>query len=101
MATNDTLVCSLSGPALIERISDWQQVASKATTRHVDGGRVVSTYPNEQDLLQRLRRLIAAEADCCPFMQFDVEEGPEQVTVELRVPDEMGEVLTSMLGLVM
>ena len=33
-------------------------------------------------------------------MQFDVEERPDQVVVELRVPEDMSEALAVMLGLV-
>jgi hypothetical protein len=100
MTNEETLACSLSGPELVERIREWAEVATQATGRHVEKGRIVSTYPPNQGLLRELRRLIAAEAECCAFMQFDVEEGPDQVVVELRVPDEMSEALAVMLGLV-
>jgi hypothetical protein len=100
MSDNETLACSLNGPQLVERIRDWGEVASRAQTRHVEKGRIVSTYPKDDQLLADLRRLIAAEAECCPFMAFNVEEGPAQVVVELRVPDDMSEALAVMLGLV-
>jgi MerR family transcriptional regulator, copper efflux regulator len=100
MTKEETLACSLSGPDMIERIREWGQVASRATSRHVEKGRIVSIYPPDQQLLQQLRELIAAEAECCPFMRFNVEEGPDEVEVELRVPDDMSEALAVMLGLV-
>jgi hypothetical protein len=100
MTNGETLACSLSGPELVERIREWGWVASQATGRHVEKGRIVSTYPPDQGLLGQLRKLIAAEAECCPFMQFKVDEGRDQVVVELRVPDDMSEALAVMLGLV-
>jgi hypothetical protein len=100
MTSRETLACSLNGPELVERIREWGEVASRATSRHVEKGRIVSTYPPDQQLLQQLRKLIAAEADCCTFMQFNVKEDPDQVEVELRVPDDMSEALAVMLGLV-
>ncbi len=100
MMKEETLACSLSGPEMIERIREWGQVAARATSRHVEKGRIVSTYPPDQPLLQQLRRLIAAEAECCPFMQFKVDEGADRVEVELRVPEDMSEALAVMLGLV-
>lgn len=99
MANSEPLACTLSGSELGERIMEWRHIASHATSRHVEKGRVVSTYPPDRRLLQQLRRLIAAEAQCCPFMRFNVEERPDQVEVELRVPDDMSEVLAVMLGL--
>ena len=98
--SNETLACSLAGDELVGRIREWTQVTARATSRHVEKGRIVSTYPIDEELLRRLRELIAAEAECCSFMQFEVKEGPDQVTVELRVPDEMSEALAVMLGLV-
>ncbi|MDQ3987312.1 MAG: hypothetical protein M3280_12550 [Actinomycetota bacterium] len=89
----------MSGPELVERIKEWGRVASRATSRHVGKGRIVSTFPRDRELVQQLRRLIAAEARCCSFMQFNVEERPEQVVVELRVPDDMSETLAGILGL--
>ncbi len=97
---SENLACSLSGPDLIERIAAWGRVAARATSRAVEPGRIVSTYPPDPLILRELRALIAAEADCCSFMQFKVEEGADQVVVELRVPDEMSETLAVMLGLV-
>lgn len=92
--------CTLEGPALIERIIEWRQVASRATGRRVETGRIVSTYPSDPELIERLRALIAAEAECCSFMEFDVVEEGDEVTVELRVPDGMSDVLVAMMGLV-
>lgn len=100
MTDPEAQACSLSGPDLVERMAEWGRVASQATTRHVEPGRIVSTYPPDQRLLQQLRKLIAAEADCCSFMHFDVDEGPDEVVVDLRVPEDMSEGLAVMLGLV-
>ena len=100
MVNQETLACSLAGDELIERLGEWSTVASQATSRHVEEGRIVSTYPPDEDLIRRLRALIAAEAECCSFMEFHVKEGPDQVVVELRVPDEMSGALAVMLGLV-
>ena len=90
----------MNGHDLVERIEEWGQVTSRATSRHVERGRIVSTYPPDRDLVQQLRRLIAAEAECCTFMRFTVDERPDEVVVELRVPEDMSEALAAMLGLV-
>jgi hypothetical protein len=42
MTSMETLACSLSGSELVERITEWRQVASNATSRHVEKGRIVS-----------------------------------------------------------
>ncbi len=66
----------------------WRQVVSRATSHDIHYGRVVATYPKDARLLDRLHELIAAEAECCPFLEFTVEERPDSVLTELRLPEE-------------
>jgi hypothetical protein len=94
------LACKLSGPALVERIQDWRRIASQATRRTVGDTAIVSVYPRTDELVGELRRLIDAEAECCSFMDFQLSEIGDEVIVELRVPEEMRNVMESMLGLV-
>ena len=98
MTTEGTGVCSLGGTDLDDRLAQWGAVMSLAIDRRVEGGRVVSTYPRDEDLLAKIRMLIAAEAECCSFMDFTVEENAESFTVELRVPNEMSDGILEMLG---
>jgi hypothetical protein len=71
------------------RIEAWQEVVARATSRHVADGRVVATYPNDAQILARLRELIAAEAECCSFLRFRLEETPDAIVTELRLPDDL------------
>ena len=96
----ETLACTLSESELADRIQEWAQVTSRATSRRVESGRIVSTYPPDDDLLQQVRELIAAEAECCTFMQFTLKEKQDGFEVQLRVPDDKSETLAVMLGLV-
>jgi hypothetical protein len=52
---------------------------------------IVAVYPNDAQLLDRLRELIAAEAECCSFLRFSVEETPDATLTELRLPEELPE----------
>ena len=99
MTNDEVLACSLSGPELIERVARWRRVTTKATSRRIEGGRMVSTYPRDEELVGELRALIAAEAECCSFMRFDVDERADDVRIELSVPDEMSDMLEVMIGL--
>jgi hypothetical protein len=81
--------CTLEGSELLARMHAWQQVASQATSRRVEDTRIVATYPNDAQLLQQLRELIDAEAACCSFLEFSLEEKADSVVTELRFPQEM------------
>jgi hypothetical protein len=83
------LVCRLDGPDLLDRIEAWREVVQRARTRAVEGDRVVAVYPNDAQLLTRLRELIAAEAECCSFLRFDVDETPDAIVTELRLPEDL------------
>jgi hypothetical protein len=78
--------CRLDGVDFVDRIEAWREVVTSATTRRVEDGRVVAVYPNDAQLLARLRELIAAEAECCSFLRFDVDETPDAIVTELRLP---------------
>jgi hypothetical protein len=81
--------CSLEGAELLDRVESWQEIVASATTRGIESDRVVAVYPKDPQLLGRLRELIAAEAECCSFLVFDVEETPDAIVTELRLPEGM------------
>ena len=94
------LACSLDGKEQRDRVADWTKVIQRATSREVQDGRIISRYTSDPHLLGELRVLIAAEAECCSFMAFEVQETQDEVIVEVRVPSEMNHVLAGMFGLV-
>jgi MerR family transcriptional regulator, copper efflux regulator len=92
------LACTLKGADLSGRLRAWSQVVARATSRRVEHGRVVATYPNDAQLLGRLRELIAAEADCCSFLDFRLEETPDAIVIELRLPEGVPASIAGVFG---
>jgi hypothetical protein len=92
-----TLACALEGAELLARIQAWQAVVSRATSRRVVDSRLIATYPNDIQLLQQLRELIDSEARCCAFLEFSVEERPDLIVTELRLPEEMPAPMRSVI----
>lgn len=97
--SDEALCCSLTGPRRAQRIKEWAALTAHATSQRQGPNRIISTYPAEKEIVEELRRLIAAEAECCSFMKFDVHETPSLVRVELTVPEEMTGFLDTMVGL--
>jgi hypothetical protein len=85
------LSCSLDDTELTARLDAWRQVVARATTRGVEDGRIVTTYPKDRQLRDRLRELIALEGQCCSFLRFDVDERPDAIVTELRLPENLGD----------
>jgi hypothetical protein len=70
--------CSLDDEQLAQRRLEWQEVGA--------GSRVgPSAWRDEPGVRERLEALIAAEAECCPGLRFDlrVEDGVLQLEVEM------------------
>jgi hypothetical protein len=92
------LACTLEAAELGDRLRAWSEVLPRASTRRTEDGRVVATYPKDAELLSRLRELIAAEANCCSFLDFRLEERPDAIVVELRLPDGVPASLAGVFG---
>lgn len=80
--------CTLDQNEMATRIAAWRELSARAISRRVQGTRMTSTYPSDPHLVRRLRDLISAEADCCAFLAFTVDEGPRETVVELDFPEE-------------
>ena len=93
----ETLACTLEGKELEERVRAWSEVASQGRARKIEPGRIVSVYPRDAALRTRLDQLIEAEAECCTFLKFNIEDGDDSMTVELRLPEEMTPMFTALL----
>ncbi|HEX2058721.1 MAG TPA: hypothetical protein VHI71_10160 [Actinomycetota bacterium] len=90
--------CTLNADELVERVGAWREVSSRALSREVHADGVRSVYPSEPALVQTLRRLIAAEAGCCSFLEFSVSEGPTETVVELGFPPHARALVEQVMG---
>ena len=93
--------CTLEGSELLARMHAWEQVTSRATSRRVEDTRIVATYPNDAQLLDQLRELIAAEGACCSFLEFTLEEKADSVVTELRFPQDTPAAMRTLIAKVM
>jgi hypothetical protein len=80
--------CSLAPGALGNRVDEWRSLTAQALHREIGPGRVLSTYPNNPDIARGFAELIDAEKECCPFLQFDVQEHDTVLRVQLRYPSD-------------
>lgn len=99
-ATSDgpVIACSLDAVAVPDRISDWQALVARATSReHITGG-VALVFPASPGLVTDVARLAAAEQDCCTFFTFTLQMTTGQVRLEVQAPEDASEVITAMFG---
>jgi hypothetical protein len=88
--------CALSPAALTDRQSDWRTLTDQALSRKIGPGWVSSTYP--ATVFPTLHALIEAEAECCPFLNFDVRQRGETLEVDLRFPPEFQPMVSAVIS---
>jgi hypothetical protein len=77
------LLCSLQPEELAQRGRDWRVVNEACVERTVQPGLLTRRYRREPEIAESLRRLIAAEAECCPFLRFEVQDVDGQLQLEV------------------
>ena len=94
------IACTLDGgiDAMRTRISDWQDVLSRATSREAVAGGVALTFGHDEPLTLELARLAAAEFACCSFFTFSLTVSPNGMSFTVTAPPAAGDVVTAMFG---
>jgi hypothetical protein len=93
-STEASPACALTLTALADRLGAWRALIDQAASRTAGPGWMEGTYPVEARA--ELEALIEAEADCCPFLSFEVRERDEFVEVRLEFPPEFVPVIAAL-----
>jgi MerR family copper efflux transcriptional regulator len=93
------IACTLGAPDLAERAREWAPMLDQATGRRKTDWGVSITFPARADLVGQLANLAVREQRCCAFMTFAILiADAEQVTLEVRAPQEALRLLPRLLG---
>ena len=78
------VACSLEPDRLTDRLAEWRALGESALiSRTETEGRVTAVFERRDDVRRRLETLIAAERDCCPFLEFVVSETEDAIRLEV------------------
>jgi hypothetical protein len=75
--TRDPIACSLPVEELADRGAAWRKVCRHATASEQVPGGVRITFGPVTGVSESLRELARLEADCCPWMEFVIDDEPE------------------------
>ena len=92
------IACTLPSGEVPDRTDDWQGVLAHVTRRDrtTDGGLRLTL---DQDVaLDEVARLAAAEQGCCAFFSFAITVDHRGIALEVRAPEEAGEIVTAVFG---
>jgi hypothetical protein len=79
------VACALSRAGLAAQSARWQQLAARALTDRADtpdGIRLA--FRHGPGVEADLRELVATEQECCPWADWAVETGSQQVVLSVR-----------------
>jgi len=94
-----SFACSLPPAGLRERRAVIDEIARAALrSRDPITGGARLTFTGGDDTERTLRDLIAAEAECCPFLRFDLERGGDEVRLDVTGPAEAQPMLAEMFA---
>jgi hypothetical protein len=78
------IACILKGADHRNRIAANMALAGSLISQRRDGRTLTLIYP--LTVAADVRRMVVAENDCCPFLDFDVRESTDGVRVVITVP---------------
>jgi hypothetical protein len=89
------IACSLPGAEARAQLGEWTELLGRSAVSAERESDTILTFRLRSDLrgLEDLVRLARREKACCPFFDFDLAIGAEDVTLRISVPRDATEVL--------
>ena len=93
------IACSLPATEMAARQEDTANLARAALRSRdpVDGG-VRLTFSADAATERTLRELIAAEAQCCPFLRFDLAREDDALRLDVTGPAEAQPIVAELFA---
>jgi hypothetical protein len=79
------LACSLDAPALEERLAEMRALGREAVLGVQPDGEL--RFRATPAVRERLERILAAEAECCAFLRFDLRERDGELRLAIGAPE--------------
>jgi MerR family copper efflux transcriptional regulator len=91
------IVCTLADGAVADRLEEWRTMLRDARSRAAfDGGLRIEFGAGIE--VTDLAWLVAAEQRCCAFFDFAITVDARGIGLEVRAPDDAGDVVTTLFG---
>jgi hypothetical protein len=93
------IACSLSSSDYAARKGDTAQIARRAlrSREPVPAGARL-TFAAEAQTERDLRAVIAAEAECCSFLHFDLDRDGDTLRLEVTGPDQAQPIIAELFA---
>jgi hypothetical protein len=99
MNAETPLACSLDAGQLEERLAAIDAVGARSLTSHaVEGSRHILRFQGSRKTRRQLEEIVAAEADCCSFLELSLRADGEDLLLSIAAPEhakELGDQLAN------
>src|SRR5688572_801922 len=93
------IACSLSAADFETRRRDTGALASEALrSREPLANGASLTFAASEDTERKLRDVIAAEADCCPFLRFALDRDGDTLRLDVTGPDDAQPIIAELFA---
>jgi hypothetical protein len=96
MKSHTPIACLLSATDLSARLAEMNRLGRDALLS-VDGARALR-FRADTETRARLEAIVAAEAECCPFLDMDLREEDGALVLEIRAPQEAEPVVADLVS---
>jgi hypothetical protein len=106
MTKDKPIACSLGASALDQRLAAIADIgADSLVSRETRGDRHLLRFRSNDETRQRLEGIVAAEAECCSFLDLSLAEKGGELVLSIAAPatgqaiaDELAETFATNLG---
>jgi hypothetical protein len=87
VANDAPIACSLGASALEQRLIEMAEIgADRLISRETDGDRHLLRFRADADTRRRLKEIVAAEAECCAFLDLSLSEKGGDLVLAIAAP---------------
>jgi hypothetical protein len=89
MSDSNPIACSLNAGALAKRLEEMSDIGRENLTgRAVEDGRHVLRFRADAHVRERLDAIVAAEAECCAFLDLSLVEDADELVLTIEAPED-------------
>jgi hypothetical protein len=97
--TDLPIACLLGAGDLETRQAELSAIGRRSlvSVDRADGTRVVLSFNNDAETKLELERIVAAEAECCAFLELTITDG-DQLTLTIDGPPGAAPIVDELIG---
>jgi hypothetical protein len=93
------IACSLTGAEMSGRLADMAELGRKSLIGVDDASaEPVVRFRDDTETRQRLETIVAAEAQCCAFLDLDLQQGLDGLELTLRGPEAAAPIVRDLVA---